>query len=59
MQADLFKKHFNAAQAALTQASKSGIAASTRAAWADVAQAETALCQLMLYYPDVTYGPLG
>jgi hypothetical protein len=57
MQIDLFKKHLGAAETALTNASKSTAVNSTRQAWAAVAQAELALCQMLLYYPD-SYGPL-
>lgn len=50
--------HWAAAEAALTNAAKPGITNPTRQAWALVAAAELAACDLVLRYPDVSYGPL-
>lgn len=53
------QSHWAAAEKALTEAGKAGIAAATREAWASVAQAELQACHVVTMYPDVSYGPLS
>ena len=50
-------QHWTAAEAALTAAGKATYA-TTRQAYALQALAELAACDLVLRYPDVTFGPL-
>lgn len=50
--------HWAAAEKALTEAGKAGIAAATREAWARVARAELQACYILLMYPDVSFGAL-
>lgn len=51
-------QHWTAAETALTNAAKLGITNPTRQAWALIAAAELAACDLVLRYPDVSYGAL-
>lgn len=58
MLSDDFKRHHAAAEAALKKASASRVTNPTRQAWGIIATGEIAMCNLLLRYPDVTYGPL-
>lgn len=51
-------QHWTAAETALVNAAKPGITNPTRQAWALIASAELAACDLVLRYPEVSFGPL-
>lgn len=57
MQKDKFQAHWVAAQDALQKSGKA-TAAATRQSEALRAYAELFACQVLLYYPDASYGPL-
>jgi hypothetical protein len=56
MQKAIVTQHFLAAEAALKKGTSTSATAATRTAYAALAQAELAVCDFVLRYPDVTYG---